>query len=410
MEQYRSLFRNRNFLFHWLAGAISNIGDFFNSLALVKILSEDPANLGLYMSLITVSKVLPQLVFGPVAGVLADRLPRKAIMVTADLARAGLVLALVFVEQPAAIIALVFGAAIAAAFFGPASSAMLPSLVKPDEMVSAGSLEVMTQRMAMLLGNGIGAAVLFWVGPHNVFYIDAASFLISALMLIAVVAPSTQRETSPEQSLMGGFVTDMKETVAFLREAPPVRNIVIGVAIASIGDSALSVLMVTFFTVALGMAPENLGFVWAVFAAASTIGALAIGALGGRIHWRHLFTLGAGYVWLTMVGSILAAGPISSTIFMGLVGLGSGGINVGLQAAIGELVPDQVRGRIFGAFTTLMSLVTVIGGLSAGPLSDRFGPGATMLGFSTAYLATCIFAFFSFRRMKTQPSPGSVAG
>lgn len=137
--------------------------DFFNSLALVKLLSANPARLGTYMALVMIAKVLPTVLLGPLAGVLADRLPRRTVMIASDLLRAMLVLGLVFTENPAAMITLVFLSAAAAAFYNPASNALLPTLVPPEELVTAGSLSVVTQRLALLLGNGIGAAVLMLV-------------------------------------------------------------------------------------------------------------------------------------------------------------------------------------------------------------------------------------------------------
>lgn len=406
MREYGALFKNRNFLLHWLAGATSNVGNFFNSLALVKILSADPAHLGFYMSLILVAKMAPGAILGPVAGALADRFPRRTIMVISDLARAALVLGLVFVEEPMALIGLVFLAAVAAAFYNPASSAMLPTLVQPEQMVTAGSLAVMTERMAMVLGNGFGAAVLMAVGAHNVFYIDAASFVVSALLLGMMTVKAVPRATvagATAQSFTGKFASDMREMAAFLKEAPPMRRLFTALAIAVVGDSGTNVLLVTFFTISLGLAPENLGFVWALFGGASIIGSLLIGAIGNRIHWRHLFNGGAAYIWATMCGFVMGNGVVVSTTFLTLMGLGSGAINVGLQAAVAELVPDHVRGRIFGSWATVQSLIFVAGTLAAGPLSDRFGPGAAILGFASAYLAAGIYGFFALKATPTQP-------
>jgi len=410
VTQYMALFRNRNFLLHWMAGAISNVGDFFNSLALVKILSEDPAHLGFYMSLIMVSKVLPSLLLGPVAGVIADRFSRKTIMIISDLIRALLVLGLVFVQEPAAIIALVFGAAVVAVFYNPASSAMLPSLVKPEELVTAGSLGIMTQRLAMLLGNGIGAAVLILVGAHNVFYIDAVSFLLSALLLIPLVAPpmpAAEGNADGSGTTLSRFVADLKEMLLFLKATPTMRHLMTGLGITGIGDSAITVLPVTFFTVGLGLAAEKMGFIWALFGATSVIGALAIGALGGRIHWKHLFTYGALYVWVLLFLGLLANSVIPSAAAFTLIGLGSGAVNVGLQAAIGELVPDRIRGRVFGVWGMINSLIFILGVTSAGMLSDRFGPGPTLMGYSMSFLATSIYAFFAFRSLSAKAAAGA---
>lgn len=404
VTRYLALFRNRNFLYLWLAGATSNIGDFFNSLAIVKLLSQDPEHLGFYTSLILVSKMVPTLLLGPVAGSVADRLPRKFVMVAADLVRAVLVLALVFVEQPAAIIGLVFASAIAAAFFQPADSAMVPSLVAKEELVTAGSLIVMTQRMAMLLGNGLGAAVLMLVGPHNVFLIDSASFVLSALLIWSMRVPAAAAAPAPAAGEKGPAVGplarllgDMRETVEAVRQRPVLRHLLIGLSIATVGDSGTNVLLVTFFTITLGLAAEQMGFVMALFGGAAVLGSFLIGAIGSRIHWRYLFSLGCGYVWFTATGATLAGSVIPSAAFITLLGLGSGAINVGIQVAVAELVPDQLRGRVFGAWSTLSALIMILGNLLAGVLADRIGPAVGMLGYALAYLAAGIYAHFTLK-------------
>lgn len=407
MRTYLDLFRNRNFLFLWLAGAISNVGDFFNSVALIKLLSENPERLGTYVALVTVAKVVPQVLFGTVAGVLADRFSRKRIMIISDLLRAMLVLGLVFVSEPWQIISLVTASAVVAAFFNPASSAMLPSLVPKEQLVTAGALGVMTQRSAMLLGMGLGSAVLVLAGPHNVFLIDAASFVASALLVAGLVtAPSARRNSTPEADgaltaprpgALSRFRSDLAETLTFLRSNPPVRQLFAFFAVAAVGDSGLNVLLVTFYTVALGIPAENLGYIWAIFGATSVAGAVALGAWGSRIPWYRLATWSSFYVWAAIMGALLWSRPLPSIILMSLMGLGSGAINVAAQAAIGRLVPDRVRGRIFGVWGMMQSLIYIVGVTAAGILSDRIGPTPTTMLFVTAFLAGGLYSVWTFR-------------
>lgn len=414
MRQYLALLKNRNFVLHWSAGAISNVGDFFNSLALVKILSADPQHLGMYTALVMIAKVVPGILLGTVAGVMADRVSRRTVMVVSDLLRALLVLALVFVDQPPVIIGLIFLTASVAVFYNPASSALLPNLVSSEQLVTAGSLNVMTQRLAMLIGNGVGAVVLMAVGPHNVFYLDAVSFVISALLLGAMALPAaaaTPASSKPgaRQSTLARFKSDLRESAAFLKGAAPVRHLLGTFSIASLGDSALNVLLVTFFTVGLGLAAESLGYVWALFGGAALIGALTIGAIGHKISWRYLLSFSTVWIWFTMMTSLLIARPIPSVAFLALLGLGSGAVNVGAQSAVGQLVPDHVRGRIFGAWGTINNLIYVVGTLIAGFLSDRFGPAPTMMGFTTFYLLAGAYAFVAFRD-QSSPAASEAAG
>lgn len=407
MKQYRSLFRNRNFLLLWGAAGISNIGDFFNSVALVKVLSEDPAHLGLWMALVMIAKVVPSVILGPVAGVVADRFSRKTIMVIADLTRAVLVLGLVFVQTPAAIITLCFLSAAVAAFFNPASSAVLPNVVTKEELVSAGSLQYMTGRLAQLLGNGIGAVFLGLMGPHNVFYIDAASFVLSTLLILGLALPATAaRAAEPKTGVLSKVKGDLLEAWQFVRNTATMRNLMIVLGIVAIGDSALNVLLVTYFTQDLGIPAENLGYIMAMFGGVSVLGALLVGAVGSKVDWRHLLTFGGFYAWAVLMGALLFNQITISTIFFLLLGVGSGCLNVAIQAAVGTLVPDHVRGRVFASWGMVNSLIYVAGTMTAGPLADVMGSGKVLLIFTTTYLIATVFAFVAFRP-STAPAESS---
>jgi MFS family permease len=410
MKQYRALFGNRNFLLLWIGSAISYIGDSFNAIALVKVLASDPQHLGFWLSMVMLAKVVPGILLGPVAGVVADRLPRRTVMITADLLRSALVAGLVFTAQPAFLIVLVLLAATVACFHSPASSALLPSLVKPDQLVSASSLTMMTQRMAQLIGSGLGAAATALLGAHNVFWIDSASFIVSACFKVALVLPAAAYavKSGAAQSLFARFKGDLTDAARFIGRTPTLRRLMTTFGIVAVPDSALNVLLVTFFTVGLGLAAENMGIIYALVGGTAVIGALAIGAVGNRVHWKHLISYGCAYIWFCMLSGILVHNPVGSGAFIALLGFGSGAVNVGAQAAIGLLVPDDVRGRVFAGWDMINSLIYVCGVLVSGALSDLIGATYTLLGFTMFYLVTGIYAGVAFRGEGEAPS-GSCA-
>jgi MFS family permease len=407
MKQYRALFGNRNFLLLWIGSAISYIGDSFNAIALVKVLASDPDHLGLWMSLVMLAKVVPGILLGPVAGVVADRLPRRTVMIVADLLRAALVAGLVFTARPAFMIVLVLLAATVACFHAPASNALLPSLVKPDQLVSASSLTMMTSRMAQLIGSGLGAAATALMGAHNVFWIDSASFIVSALFKVALVLPAAAYAVKSDaaRGLFARFKGDLTEALRFIGRTPTLRRLMTTFGIVAVPDSALNVLLVTFFTVGLGLAAENMGIIYALVGGTAVIGALAIGAVGSRVHWKYLISYGCAYVWFCMLTAILVHSPVGSGTFIALLGFGSGAVNVGAQAAIGLLVPDDVRGRVFAGWDMINSFIYVCGVLVSGALSDLIGATYTLLGFTMFYLITGIYAGVAFRGEGATPSP-----
>lgn len=415
MKQYRSLFRNRNYRMLWLGGVVSTLGDFFNSLALLKILSEDPAHLGFYLAVIMVAKMLPGVLLGPVAGVLADRLNRRTTLITTDVLRAALVTGLVFVDRPAPIVALVFLSAGVSAFFNPAHTALMPSLVGPEELVSATSLSFLTNRTAQLVGNALGAATLLVLSPHQVFYVDAVSFLISALFHLAIRLPASPSasttsgaESDRSGSILQRFAQDVNEAISFLRESPPVRHFLTAFGICAVGDAGGNVLLFTFVVTGLGLAAERYGFLGAVMGGVTVAGGLIVGALGNRVHWRHLISAGGIGIWVFYFSAVLIHRTLPSLILLATVGLFSGCINVGANTAYGLLVPDHVRGRIASAWGMIQNGIYVLGTLAAGALSDRFGPIPVLLGFTMTYLLTGLYAMRVFRGSQVPAAAATV--
>ncbi|MGE5675981.1 MAG: MFS transporter [Mycobacterium leprae] len=405
MKQYRALFQNRNFVLLWSGRIISSIGDWFNYVALIKILSADPAHLGFMLALVMVLKVLPDVLLAPLVGVLADRLPRRWIMIASDITRAGLVLGLVFAQSPVTILVLVCLSACMATFFNPANSALLPSVVGPDHLVTANALNTITGRTAQFLGNGLGAMTLLLIGAHNTFLIDSVSFLVSAaltaLVAVPAVAAAAPAATRPRGAL-AKFRADLKEAVAYLRQQPTVKALITMSAIVAVGDAATNVLLITFVTVTLGLPAEWMGIAIGAVGATGVLGGLAVGAIGNRVHWRHLLNWGLIYVWAVFVGGVSIQRLLPSLGFFLLMGLGSGVLNVGFQSGIGLLVPNEVRGRIFGAWGMVQSAIYLICVPLSGFLSDRFGAVPVLLTFTITYLLGGVYGLFALRPEKQQ--------
>src|SRR5256885_8851884 len=169
----------------YAANAVSQVGDWLNVVALLSLLL-DLTGKGEAVALVYLTRFVPFFLLGPPAGVLADRISRRAILVTCDVLRAALVLCLLFVRSPDQvwIVYLVMTAhAIASAFLEPAQAATLPSLVSREELVFASALENSLWSIAVAVGSAAGGVILALVGRCTAFVCDAASFLASALLL-----------------------------------------------------------------------------------------------------------------------------------------------------------------------------------------------------------------------------------
>ena len=186
LSGYAHLLRtNANFRRLWMAQIISEIGDWFYTLAIYTLLLQLTGQ-ARSVALALVLQVLPQTFIGPAAGVVNDRIRRKHVMITADLARMAIVLAMLFVRSRSTVwlvYPLLLLETMMAAFFEPARSSVIPNITTREDLVLANTLSSTTWSMNLVLGATLGGVVGALLGRNAVFVMNAGSFLISALLI-----------------------------------------------------------------------------------------------------------------------------------------------------------------------------------------------------------------------------------
>ncbi len=184
---YRQLLRsNRNFRLLWTAQIVSELGDWFYSLAVYHLLLELTGNRAESVGLAVVLQVLPSTFISPTAGALNDRLSRKAIMIGADVARFFIVLGMLAVRTRGMVwlvYPLLFLETLGWAFFEPAHSAVVPNIVAPEEVLPANALASITWSFCLAVGASLGGVVAVLAGRDTVFVLNALSFLASAWLI-----------------------------------------------------------------------------------------------------------------------------------------------------------------------------------------------------------------------------------
>jgi MFS family permease len=185
MAYVRLVGTNANFRRLWLAQIVSEIGDWFYTLAIYNLLltlTGRASSVGLALVL----QVLPQTFIGPIAGVVNDRISRRRVMIAADLVRAAIVISMLLVRSRAMVwlvYPLLLAETLMAGFFEPARSSVIPNITPREDLVIANTLSSMTWSMNLVLGATIGGVVAAFLGRDAVFVLNAVSFLVSAFMI-----------------------------------------------------------------------------------------------------------------------------------------------------------------------------------------------------------------------------------
>lgn len=202
---------NANFRHLWAGQVVSEIGDWLSHIAVFALTLElaGPAHQGRAIAIYAIANHLPLFIFGPIAGVVVDRLDRQRVMIAADVARAvlaaGFLLAQTFAVLPAlyAVGASLFAVS---AFFNAAKRATIPVIVTDaEELLGANSLSASTTAATIAIGSALGGLVATFISRDLVFILNAATFLVSALMISRIRLPPKQSAHESSQLSLPAF-------------------------------------------------------------------------------------------------------------------------------------------------------------------------------------------------------------
>ena len=195
--------RNPGFRALFAATFASGLGTWIAVVALT-IDVYDRTDSAKWVSMLLVADFLPSVAIGLLFGPLIDRLSRRRIMVAADLARLGIFVALPFTNSPEAIVILAAAAGFATGFFRPASYAGLPNLVTAADLADANSRLRAGEYLSWTIGTALGGLIVAASSPHVAYWINAATFLVSAVFILRI-APSLLQATRPSREATGAI-------------------------------------------------------------------------------------------------------------------------------------------------------------------------------------------------------------
>ncbi|MGD9852629.1 MAG: MFS transporter [Nitrospirales bacterium] len=395
------LFQNRNFRMLWASQAISQIGDGLTKVALLWFVYQLTGS-ALKMTIIGLLQTIPPLILSPLMGVYLDRLPKKPVMVILDVIRAVLIALIpalyVFDALTLKVLfVLVFFTAIFSTAFGPALAASLPLLVKPSELMSANSLLQSTTNMGILIGPAICGVLIAWLGTQNVLYVDAATFLLSAMCLLPI--KGHLMTTVPRLAKTTSKITqDLTAGMQFVfRDKPVLRGLLFTTVFYALGASAFIYVLPLFVNDHIEADPLWLGWLWSSMGGGMLITSFGLSCLRnlerkGRFFLMALsMVVGGGAVQILAHSHSAAWGFILVTI----IGASTAAFTPIAWSIIQETTPNHLLGRVFTLINTA-SMAMASGGIVAfGGVADTFGSMAGISMISVVFLFTGVVVILS---------------
>ncbi len=387
---------NRDFRTLYAANAVSQLGDWFNVVALFSLLLELTGK-GEAVAYALLTRFVPMFLAGPAAGVLADRVSRRAIMVASDLARVALVLCLLFIRQADQVwiaYAVVTAHSVVSAFFEPAQQAMLPNLVSEADYPLAATLENSLWAATLTIGSALGGLALALVGRDAAFVCDAASFLVSAA-LISRLPPGHARRVDRQamevleearaprsqiENLLG--VRDLREGVRYVVSHRRVRALL--AVKASFGLTLGGALVLLAYFGERVFAHGNgagIAMLWTARGVGSFAGPFAAFRIAGTDDRGLRRGISGAFALLVVCYVAFALSPAIGYAAIALAVANAGGSILWTSGStlLQRMVPDAVRGRVaaaeIGGFMLTLSAST----LATGLLLDRGIPARALM-------------------------------
>ena len=398
---YTELLRtNRDFRMLWLGQVVSQLGDWFDTIALFTLVLRLTGS-GRAVGLVLVARFLPSVVLGPLSGVLADRFNRRHIMIASDAARALVVLGFLFVRSPEhvwlvyllTVLQLAFSA-----FFEPARSAALPSVVAERDLVKANTVSSVTWSAMLTLGAAVGGPITDWFGTDAAFVIDSLTYLVSAALVWCVRLPGrAPRPKTPLTAAKALGVTDTLEGLRYVWRRPRVLALLLVKPAWGLGGGLLTLLPVFGEKVfrlslhtAVGGAALGMSALYAARGVGTALGPVLTRRLYGETRPEMQRAIGVSFVVAGVFYCLFGGAQQFTLALVWLATAHAAGsvLWVFSTVLLQSSVEDEFRGRVFAAELMLMTLAMAASNYATGEALDRFqvSPRAAAVAIGILFL------------------------
>lgn len=375
--------RRRDFGLLWSGGLVSIIGSWMQTIAVGALVTARTGQVS-WAAIVAAGAFLPIGIFSPLGGALADRLPRRAMLVTGNVVQTGLAALLAVLVgtghgSPLAVTVVVTVQGVVSALILPFQQAILPELVPPGEILAAASLNSAQYNLGRVVGPVLAGITVAAFGYPVAFVANAVSFLAVVLALVFV-----RLDPPPGRGTAATLRASMRAGARAAWEEPGCR--------AAIGVIGVVALLASPFIALIPAVAQHLtdggeravGSATAVLTTAqgigAVLGALALAPLADRFGRGTMLMVDLCLLPVALVAYGLAGTLGVAVITMAAVGLVYIGVLSGLSTIVQLRAPSEYRGRVLSLYLVALGVVYPLGALLQGFIADRTGLRATTCG------------------------------
>jgi MFS family permease len=369
---YVRLARDGRFSAFWLAGTVSLFGDRLHQIALgVMVLGLTGS--AMQTGLVFLAATLPNLFLGPIAGTFVDRWDQKHVMIVTDIIRAGLVLTLPFIADAEVwlIYPMVFLVTTVSLFFRPAKAAILPRIVRREDLIPANGAMWTGETLADIAGYPLAGVFVAFLGSNLAlaFWVDSLTYIVSAVLLVGLIIPPAARSAATRVGgAMTTFVAELRDGWHFLRgEATLFQNTLVSM-VAQLSVGATLALMVVYAERSLDgdtiAYPSSYAIIEAAIGVGNLVGGFVVGAIGAHLRKGWLVISGFAVMGLATIVLGLTSNELLAIVAAIVIGIFNLVYIIPSQTLFAERTPEGMLGRavairssiVMGALTGAMAV------------------------------------------------------
>ena len=405
---------NRNFRLLFFGQAVSQLGDWFNAVAVFALLL-DLTGSATAVAWMMIVQFLPVAIVGPIAGVVVDRVDRRRLMIAMDVLRGVLALGLLFIQHRDQVwMAYVVTALMvsAQAFFEPARTATIPTITTADELMPANALSSATWSAMLAIGASVGGLVTAVSGSTVAFVINAVSFFVSAVF----ISRTRYDSTPPPGHRRAGWVAltgvpDLVEGFRYVRQHSHVAALMFVKAGWGLAGGVL--LLLTIFGQRIfpvgSTSAGGIGVLYGARGIGAGLGPIALRWILGQHPATLRRSIGPAYFIVGVFYVALAGAPTLPLAALCVLCAHFGGSILWVYSTVllQMEVPDRFRGRVFAAELALVTLTSSISSYAAGYGLDREGwsPRAMAFWLGIAFCVPGLLWLFMLSRWRPSDTP-----
>jgi MFS family permease len=372
----------------FLATLGSSMGTLLATVALV-VDVKDRTDSGPWVSALMIVEFLPAVAVGLFLGPLLDRFSRRGLMIGSDLVRSLVFCLLPFAGSAGAIVALAGIAGFATGFFRPAVYAGLPNLVDEADLTRANSLIQTGENVSWTIAPVIGGALVAASSPDVAYWINAGSFLLSALLVLRIPGGSLQGAIAASH----GHLRDLRDGFSRVLRTRPLLTVLVVWTIALGAVASTQTAQVFLAKDAFNAGDLGYGLIFGCIGLGLALGSFGAGTW---VEERSIGTVYAASILLQAIG--VAAAGLAPDVWVALpcfvlAGVGNGTAVVCNSLLVQRGAPDALRGRVFTAIMSVNYAAYAVGFVIAGPLTDRVGPRWIFAGVGVVLAIASLVAY-----------------